>query len=537
MAEDFRAVIRVELDSGTLNTVKSDIEKIKLNPIKISLDTKDFDKQIEKISKQLKEIKPPTVPLKISSNNSSSKSIVSSSVKSQISEYKQLKDLVDKINNSKTRIGDLEIKGGSQEQIKSLTADLEKLQTEYNELRTVLSGQLSDEQLFKLDESIDKTVRKIDEAKAKTRDGIISKIDDGTIDEQINKIENGFNKLKDKSDGTAKSISELKVAAKNFDKTADTDTVIREYNELEKQIKETAQAVDGLSQKQKEGNRESLFGRRKAKLNLDIETWLNKNTSASGALVSQIKKIQSEINAADKTTFNNLEAQFKGLTREAQATGQVGLSTIDRLKKQFSNLGVYMSAAAVISRITSALRDMYNVVVKVDDALTELKKVSGASDAQLNITFENSKQNAKEYASSLSDMINATADWSRMGYSLPEAEELAKVSTLYKNVGDNIDIDTANNSLISTLQGFSDELEAKDAESVIDKFNEVANNYAIDSAGIGEALQRSAATFNAANTGLSKSIALITGTKQNWFDIWKHIFEDIFNCWKILRVL
>ena len=40
------------------------------------------------------------------------------------------------------------------------------------------------------------------------------------------------------------------------------------------------------------------------------------------------------------------------------------------------------------------------------------------------------------------------------------------------------------------------------------------NNYAIDSAGIGEALQRSAASFNAANTDLSKSIALITATNE-----------------------
>ena len=40
------------------------------------------------------------------------------------------------------------------------------------------------------------------------------------------------------------------------------------------------------------------------------------------------------------------------------------------------------------------------------------------------------------------------------------------------------------------------------------------NNYAIDSAGIGDALQRSAASFNAANTDLSKSIALITATNE-----------------------
>jgi hypothetical protein len=63
--------------------------------------------------------------------------------------------------------------------------------------------------------------------------------------------------------------------------------------------------------------------------------------------------------------------------------------------------------------------------------------------------------------------------------------------------------------------------------SIVDKFNEVANNYAIDSAGIGEALQRSAASFNAANTDLSESIALITATNavvQNP--------EKVGNMWK-----
>ena len=36
------------------------------------------------------------------------------------------------------------------------------------------------------------------------------------------------------------------------------------------------------------------------------------------------------------------------------------------------------------------------------------------------------------------------------------------------------------------------------------------NNFAIDTAGIGQALERSAASFNAAHTNLSESIALVT---------------------------
>ena len=73
-------------------------------------------------------------------------------------------------------------------------------------------------------------------------------------------------------------------------------------------------------------------------------------------------------------------------------------------------------------------------------------------------------------------------------------------------------MDSANESLISTLQGF--QMEAEDAIEIVDKFNEVANNFPTSSSGIGIALQRSAASFNAANTDLSQSIALIVGSNS-----------------------
>lgn len=80
---------------------------------------------------------------------------------------------------------------------------------------------------------------------------------------------------------------------------------------------------------------------------------------------------------------------------------------------------------------------------------------------------------------------------------------------MYKNVGDGItDISVASESIISTLKGFS--LEASDATHVIDAFNEVGNNFAISSAGIGDALTRSAASLSAANNTLEESIALVT---------------------------
>ena len=194
-----------------------------------------------------------------------------------------------------------------------------------------------------------------------------------------------------------------------------------------------------------------------------------------------------------------------------------------------SQIGMYFGFTDIIRYAGEAV----NKIIDVDTALTELRKVSDVSDDRLAVNFKNSANTAKELGSSITDVISATADWSRMGYDIDQSEELARVSTLYKNVGDGIDIESANESLISTLQGF--QLDASDAESIIDKFNEVANNYAIDSAGIGEALQRSAASFNAANTDLSKSIALITATRlHRLVEYMETYIKNIFNCHRSL---
>ena len=60
------------------------------------------------------------------------------------------------------------------------------------------------------------------------------------------------------------------------------------------------------------------------------------------------------------------------------------------------------------------------------------------------------------------------------------------------------------------------------------------NNEAISSEGIGEALQRSAASFNAANTTLEQSVALVTATNSVLQDpdkvgnMWKTKFFTVF---------
>ena len=56
-------------------------------------------------------------------------------------------------------------------------------------------------------------------------------------------------------------------------------------------------------------------------------------------------------------------------------------------------------------------------------------------------------------------------------YNLEDSKLLSDVTTLYQKVGDNMTQETASQSLVSTLQGFN--MQASEAESIIDKFHEV----------------------------------------------------------------
>ena len=85
---------------------------------------------------------------------------------------------------------------------------------------------------------------------------------------------------------------------------------------------------------------------------------------------------------------------------------------------------------------------------------------------------------------------------------------MAESALVYTNVGDNVDVETGSQSIISTMKAFG--VEANNTMSIVDKFNEVGNNFAITTAGIGDALQVSASAMAEAGNSLDETIALTT---------------------------
>ena len=268
-----------------------------------------------------------------------------------------------------------------------------------------------------------------------------------------------------------------------------------------------------------------------------LENKLVKQASHLADIISQMKIYRSEntnMSSSQKSSLNSMISSAEELAH----SGKITAEQIEQIKIAFSGLKAEISETGrtgknFFSQIGNRLTDMNSkfvaqflswqdwimyirqaaeMVIELNTQITELAKVSEQSSSQIYADFDSYANIAKEVRGTISDTIAATADWSKNGYSIPDAKQLAEISQLYKNVGDGIDIDAANESLISTLKGF--QLEADQAEHIVDVFNEVSNNEAISSGGIGEALQRSAASFNAASTSLEKSVSLVTATNS-----------------------
>lgn len=258
------------------------------------------------------------------------------------------------------------------------------------------------------------------------------------------------------------------------------------------------------------------------KLNSDMIAFARNNQkamqstkiSSNGKTIAQdLADLQLQLkHCEDPTTYRRIATNFRNIQSEVKALGLQGNTVFGGLWDKVKKFSGWMGMTTFVSRAVREVKQLFKYVVEIDKAMVSLKKVTDATDAEFNHFLKNAIVTAKELGTTITDIIDSTAEFSRLGFNLPDATELGKLAILYKNVGDGISATDASQSIISTMKAFN--IQADKAIEIIDKFNEVGNNYSISSAGIGEALQRSASALAEANNDLSQSIALQVGANN-----------------------
>lgn len=204
-----------------------------------------------------------------------------------------------------------------------------------------------------------------------------------------------------------------------------------------------------------------------------VQKYMNDNTKALKKYKAEFESVRDMYkNATTVGEKNTADVEFKRLKSAVSAEGLNGKGLFGNLRQSFSQLSKFSGVWAMAQgAVVDIPRQIMSAVTDINSAQIELRKVSDASGSQLSQYWDQAANSAKKYGATISDVISSTADWSKQGYGLDDAKKLSDITTLYQKVGDNMTQETASKSLVSTLQGF--DMQADQAESIVDKFNEV----------------------------------------------------------------
>lgn len=305
------------------------------------------------------------------------------------------------------------------------------------------------------------------------------------------------------------ALHDLDVSLKNLKAVQNNPTeFIKQLQALENELGNVSQKLTEYKKKFQESTsttNESTNLRNLVTTINKYEETLN-NLDKRQDLKKRLYDIRDAAEAQSKP-FNVLSNEFAELKIDMENAGIAAETLGQKLSRLFKEHFQTAIAMAGVAMVKQGLREVYDNVVEIDDAMVELRKVTNESENAYSQFSDRAAKTARDLGASISDYISATADWSRLGYNMPDAEELARVSTLLKNVGDGIEsVTDASSYMTSVLKGF--DLVAEDAQKVADLVNEVANNEPASAEDILEILTRSGAALHEAGNDLDQAVAL-----------------------------
>lgn len=426
----------------------------------------------------------------------SAQSSVNKALKDQLSAWKQIQKIREKINKS-----------SSSEEISLLNESKKYYQQQYINAGRILK---SNTDLY----DVTQHIANLDKIRLETNQKIASYIDNQkkrNDNDLLKKIESYSKKLNPYTDNTkytsdfVDNAKNLKDELENLDITNPQDVArLEEINNEINKIVNASKSLDNKLVKQSSNLAEIIS---KMKIYRSDNTNMSRTQKAElTALIDSAQKL-FDGGKVSAEAIEKIKIAFSGIKANVSETGRDGLNFVGQMTQRIKDINSkfiaqYFSWQDWIRYI----RQGVEIVRELDTALTEMRKVSDEPTKSLKEFQKASFEIAKDVGTTAKQIQNSTADWMRLGETLDEASESAKVANILLNVSEFEGIDEATDSLVAMSSAY-DELDKMD---IVDKLNEVGNNYAISTDGIATALQRSASALKTASNDMDEAIALVT---------------------------
>lgn len=384
---------------------------------------------------------------------------------------------------------------------------------------------LSESQVAKSESSLNSLYDQLDKIEKKLQETNQQKVGNGleklsTYRGKSDKYSDTLKKFNDggwASDEYIKNVNTVSEALKTYQAALQdvgtheliTSKDIDLLDKYESELKQAISAVQNMTASQK--GYDQLAGEKE--LN-KISQILRENSNMSEKAKAEIRDYYHQIESGNPSaSLGVIHGKILDIVNAEEQAGRAGKSLWDIFKT--SRLHQMVAQVAGMFSFYDAINGVkrgVSTVKELNTALTEMRKVSDESLQSLKNYQKQSFDTGDAIATTGLQLQNSIADWQRLGYSISEANELAKNSNIYKNVGD-MDISTATEHMVSSVQAWKSEFNddaVKTSEEVMNRYNKIGNEFAISSADIGEAMETSAAALKAGGNDLNEALGIIT---------------------------
>lgn len=250
------------------------------------------------------------------------------------------------------------------------------------------------------------------------------------------------------------------------------ETLRTKLTELDNRMKTAVNSAKAFEKQLRSDNSADQLRKKVELLTRQMKAYQVTNTKAAKAYKQQFSDMFAILSNPniDNQAFTTVQKQFQALRQEAIATGKVGKTMFQTIGDAVKKFAGWMSMTYLVSSFARSLRDMVNNVIELDTAMTNLKKVTDETEATYSKFLKNTSKQAKELHSTITDLVEQVATWSKLGYSLSQAEHLAKISMIYSKVGE-VDNATSVSDLVTVMKAFN--IESEKSIHIVDSLNQL----------------------------------------------------------------
>lgn len=241
----------------------------------------------------------------------------------------------------------------------------------------------------------------------------------------------------------------------------------------------------------------------------------NVNIKATAKNVAAVQEAFQDAGKKVQQSSEKAAEKVKSVGQAAKETSGFADLMGDSFGRVAAKMALWQVMGNAIAGVKRSFTEALETMKAVDDEMVTIRKVTGATTAELGKIEKQAYETASAYGVAADEYLSSVANFSRAGYG-EQASALAELATKTQIVGDT-NAETAQQFLLSVDAAYKYQGSIEQLTKVLDGANEIDNRYATSIEKIAEGLGKVAPIAAQAHVGvdeLTAAIGTITAVTQ-----------------------